>query len=288
MIEKLVLGTVQLGIPYGINNSSGKPDIVQATAILDTAKKAGITTLDTANAYGNATEVIGSYQRASDLKFKVISKFHSGSNSLDEDVKRELELLHAIQFEAYLFHSFHDFETVSDKTAHILSDLRSQKLINKIGVSIYSNEQFEMAIGSSLVELIQLPYNLLDNDSQRGDCIKKAKAAGKELHVRSVFLQGLFFMNTEQLPEKLKPLRSYLEEIKRIAAAENLVMQELALIYALQNRNIDKVLIGVDSVEQLNLNLAAAQKANLPDDLRERINAIHVAETELLSPVNWK
>ncbi len=288
MIDKLILGTVQLGIPYGINNTIGKPDLSQVKAILNLAKEKGIQTLDTAKAYGNASELIGNYQKEFNFFFKVISKFHIGNSKLEENCISELKALNIKQFEAYLFHSFYDFETASLEIINSLKHLKKTGLINKIGVSIYGNDQFEKAIDSEYIDIIQLPYNLLDNDYQRGRLIQKAKHNGKELHVRSVFLQGLFFMNLKTIPKNIEKLRPYLEKINNVALSEKLTQQELALFYVLKNPLIDKVLIGVDSFEHLQSNILALEKIKyVQEELIAKINNIKVIETDLLNPVNW-
>lgn len=288
MRNKLILGTVQLGLPYGINNLLGKPDRQEAMLILDDAKRAGIDTLDTAKAYGSSMELIGRYHRDSGFMFRVISKFHAGNAELEREIKNELSLLAIKHFEAYLFHSFQDFDAVSPATVKTILCLKQEGLIRKVGVSVYGNDQFEKAIHSSMADIIQLPYNLLDNDAQRGTLIKTAKSKGKELHVRSVFLQGLFFMEEERIPEKIRALKPYLKQIKELAEAERLTLQELALGYVLRNKAIDKVLIGVESAAQLKANLQAAERAAaLSDEAIQYINTIRVSETDLLSPVNW-
>jgi uncharacterized protein len=288
MINKLILGTVQLGIPYGINNSTGKPNEQEAETILASARDLRITTLDTAKAYGNSMEIIGNFHRKTNFTFKVVSKFHAGNVNLEKDLQTELSLLEIEKFEAYLFHSYSDFEGASDKLTGILADLKRKDFINKIGVSVYSNEQFKKAIESDSIDIIQLPYNLLDNYSQRGHLIELAKNAGKELHVRSVFLQGLFFMKEELIPKKIQKLKPYIRQIKELAHVHDFTLPELALAYVLQNKMIDKVLIGVESENQLRHNISLLNKTrSMTNELIAKIESINVKETELLSPVNW-
>ncbi|HWY34631.1 MAG TPA: aldo/keto reductase, partial [Nitrosopumilaceae archaeon] len=166
---------------------------------------------------------------------------------------------------------------------------KTKGLVKKIGVSVYGNEQFQEAARDERIDLIQFPYNLLDNFSQRGENIRKAKEAGKELHVRSVFLQGLFFMEESKIPEKIKPLKPWLKEIHEIAKEAEMSVQELAMSYVLQNSSIDKVLIGVDSQEQLESNIDIVTKMkNIPFKTLKQIDQLDVMEVELLSPVNWK
>lgn len=288
MIDKVVLGTVQLGMSYGINNTEGKPNEQDSLNILREAFAGGIRTLDTARAYGSALQVIGNYHKTSHETFKIINKFHANSTQLSRDVQVELDELQIRQFEAYLFHAFNDFRNATPHLMADLTDLKSRSLVSKIGVSVYDNEQFKLAIESDAIDLIQFPYNLFDNASKRGEMIREAKSKGKELHVRSVFLQGLFFMEETRLSEKMKVLGPYLNSIKLMAQKENIGMPELALSYVLNTEGIDKVLIGVDSLDQLRSNLSVIAKVTtLSKALKTSIDAIDVKETDLLSPVNW-
>jgi aryl-alcohol dehydrogenase-like predicted oxidoreductase len=116
--------------------------------------------------------------------------------------------------------------------------------------------------------------------------LEKAKLKGKEVHIRSVFLQGLFFMDFNNFPEKLAPLKPYIQKIKDFCSNESLSMQTLALSYALFNNNIDKVLIGVDNTSQLNKNIESILDHQKAFDFIN--NSVFVKETELLNPANWK
>lgn len=289
MIEKLILGTVQLGVPYGINNNKGKPLVEVAERILSKAEESGIETLDTARAYGNAMEIIGNYHLSNKYRFKIINKFHSNNDDLELTINNELENLNIERFEAYLFHSFADFERITSQTIITILELKRKKLILKIGVSVYGNDQLEKAIESDLVDVIQLPYNLLDNEYQRGKLIRLAKSRGKEIHVRSIFLQGLFFMKESSIPSKISPLMTYLKKLNDIANTEDLSLHQLALSYVFFKKYIDKILIGVETVEQLIVNIEMIynlKKINL--ESIKKIDNINVIETDLLSPINWK
>ena len=110
--------------------------------------------------------------------------------------------------------------------------------------------------------------------------MKDLHEKGVEIHVRSTFLQGLFFKNREALPEKLKPMKKYLLQLDDFSKKSGLSISEIALNYNLQNPYIDGVLIGVDNVEQLKMNLASVK--DTPIDIE-----IEVKEQELLNPVNW-
>ena len=106
------------------------------------------------------------------------------------------------------------------------------------------------------------------------------------IHTRSVFLQGLFFTDPENLPQKLSPLKIYLKQIRNIAEENEISLSALALQYVLTNSFIDGVLIGVDSTHQLQENISMS-KYFIDFSVLERISKIVVKESELLNPVNW-
>lgn len=289
-INKLVLGTVQFGLQYGINNQSGKPGREQVARILDTAWARGIRLLDTAEAYGDAQEVIGDYHHSSPNRFGVITKFGAGrgdlSSSLEERVEQDLETLRVSLLYSYMFHSFKDYDTCFARYEPALIRLKESGKIAKLGVSVYTNPEFEQVLDREEVDLVQLPFNLLDNQSQRAALITQAKQKGIEVHTRSAFLQGLFFKAPAGLPEKLQPLQGCLEEIRSLAERHGMSVADMALNYALQQPEIDRVLIGVDSEAQLDQNLASLHH-QLPAGLLGQIDRLHVKDTALLNPVNW-
>jgi aryl-alcohol dehydrogenase-like predicted oxidoreductase len=285
MVNKLILGTVQFGLNYGINNSNGQVSESEIKKILDFSNASGIEILDSADAYGTALEEIGNYHLTSNNKFKVINKFSSTEKSdisILEKVKNALHKTNLPNFEVYQFHKFEDAQ--NEQMLEAMSALKAQGLFKKIGVSVYTNEEVEKASLIKELDVIQLPYNLLDNSNQRKTSMAQAKASGKELHVRSVFLQGLFFKTT--LPPKLLPLEPYLEQIKSICSRYNLNINHLALAYALNSVLIDKVLIGVDSLQQLQNNVKYAQTP-IAQELIDLVDNIHVNQIHLLNPSNW-
>lgn len=286
-INKLILGTVQFGLNYGINNMKGKPSFDEVCTILDDAISSGITMLDTAPAYGDATKVIGRYHGSRETRFEIISKFHahnSGKN-IAEELIAELEILQVPSIEVYLFHSYADYYNNPSALSCLIQQKEEGK-IKKIGVSIYTNDQFKEIIKNRNVDLVQLPYNLLDNERQRGDLIRQAKDRGLMIHTRSAFLQGLLFMDPENLPNKLSPLQSYLKEIRNVAGEIEIPVGALALQYVLNNKLIDGVIIGVDTIEQLHENIRMSTHP-IDSSVLDRISRIMVKESELLNPVNW-
>ena len=289
MSSKLILGTVQFGLDYGVNNTAGKPSKENIKSILDSAYNSGIQLLDTAEAYGDSQNKIGEYHNNSTNKFNVITKFSSNTKGFSlniiERVCNNLKILDVDKLYCYMFHSFDDFNKYFEKYRKDLLILKRDGIINNIGVSLYANEELERVLKFDEITLVQLPFNLLDNNNKRGNILKKAKVKGIEIHTRSVFLQGLFFKNTSEFAVKIKPLEPYLNLLNDLCD-EDYKMNDLALNYVCNQKNIDKVLIGVDNVHQLESNILSAKKY-MKKELINNIEAIDVQETKLLNPSNW-
>tara|TARA_B100001173_G_C15926695_1_gene520918 strand:- start:121 stop:984 length:864 start_codon:yes stop_codon:yes gene_type:complete len=286
MLEKLILGTVQLGLNYGINNFEGKPSLEKSLDILNMAYENGIRILDTAEAYGNAHHLIRNYHKKKN-KFKIITKFpHDIKHNLIKiKVIEYLDLLCVKALDAIMFHSFDSFKS-NYNSLNVLNELKSDGLIKNIGVSVYTNSQLESLLIEDLITVVQLPFNMLDNFNVRGDLINKLKKKGKIIHTRSAFLQGLFFKKSSDDMSIVKALKSHLQKLKEITKKQGCSMEELALSYCIHQKNIDNVIIGVDSISQLNANIKACSY-EINKEALKCINNIHVKNLGLLNPSLW-
>lgn len=271
-LSKIAIGTVQFGLDYGISNKTGKPDIHKVKEILDFANENNITTLDTASAYGDSELVLGNYGVD---EFKVITKFlpQDIDKGLEYSFKQSLTKLKLKTIYGYLAHRV---DSIDDKTWSILKKFKSAGLVDKIGYSLQSLSEFQRANEKGYFpDLIQVPFNLLDNRF-KGLC-KKLKKQGVEIHTRSTFLQGLFFMNTEVM-------EGFEEVIPVISDLQNKYKGELAqhlLRYVLQQKFIDRVVIGVQSKEQLVQNISELE-------LNVRIKDLDLVFSEnILNPALW-
>ena len=285
--NKLILGTVQMGIPYGINNTSGKITFDDSIKILKKAYSSNINIIDTAEVYGNAHSIIGEYHKINPSnKFKIITKFpHSFTGSLKEKVNHYIKELYTDTLFAILFHSYSSYRD-NTHNIHELIQLKKDKLIEKIGVSVYTNEEIEEVIQDINIDIIQLPFNVFDNKNQRGDIIQKIKKTGKIIHTRSCFLQGLFFTSPQTKTPLTTQLKTELNKLRSISQSNGISIQQTALNYCLQEQLIDNVLIGVDSLDQLNHNIEFSSKTISPEIIEE-INSIKINNKNLLNPSLW-
>jgi uncharacterized protein len=285
---KLILGTVQMGLDYGINNNFGKISLEESHQILLKAHLYGIITLDTAEAYGNAHQVIGEFHRSNpNHKFNIVTKVpHTiDGHSIENKIKEYLIVLDVNCLEIVMFHSFDSFKN-NQVAVDSLLGLKSKGLIKQIGVSVYTNDQLEYLLDKDYITVVQLPFNLLDNYTIRGNLIELLKTKGKIIHTRSAFLQGLFFKKTNDENKIVQKLQSELEILNQIALKSNCSMEELALSYCLYQKNIDNVIIGVDSLNHLNTNINASSY-KIGDNTIRKINNIKIKDVDLLNPSLW-
>ncbi len=283
--KKFILGTVQLGINYGINNNEGKPSKEMAFSILNCAWKNGIEILDTADVYGDAQAVIGEYHLLTKNIFKINSKFKGNSLPVEVQIEKILNELNIPALNVYFYHSFHDFVN----SPNLMSDLvklKTEGKFKKIGLSVYENSELELAILNPHIDVIQLPFNLFDNINERGAMLKKAKKYNKMIQIRSVYLQGLFFKEISKLPVKLEPLAKHLTTIQRIATNNNISIEQLAIAYATMQEYIDEIIIGVENENQLIENVELFEN-RYDESIIDEINKINIEEKELLYPKNW-
>lgn len=275
-MNKLVLGTVQFGLQYGVN-SAGRPSEETVKNILSKAAKGGIITLDTSSAYGNSEEILGECTTPEE-GFKIVSKYPKGETPVGEMFNGSLNRLKVKGLYGYLLHHFEVYKN-NPKVWDEFVALKESGKVQKIGFSLYSPEELQFILDNkSPFDLIQVPFNIFDKKFL--PLMKEVHEKGVEVHVRSTFLQGLFFKDRETLPEKLRPLKRYLLELDDFSRQSGLSISEIALNYNLQNPYIDGVLIGVDNISQLQMNLASVKDTSID------VN-IEVKEKELLNPVNW-
>lgn len=281
---KLVLGTVQFGLRYGINNQSGVPDDNELSSIFKLAKSVGIEFLDTAQGYGNAEDRIGSL--ANDT-FRLITKFKKLDSPfpLLKELKCSLKKLNTNSIYGYMAHDGHALiENPTWWEGLLIS--KEQGLVKKIGYSLYTVNQLDALLSKQMIpDIIQLPYNIFDRRFE--SYFIELRRMGVEIHTRSVFLQGLYFMSPEGLPSKIKSLQPAIHELINISSEFEIPIGTIALNYVIQNPLIDKVVIGVDSEIQLKQNIEMLNQSELPSCLVNNINSICIDDKSLLNPVNW-
>lgn len=301
-LSRLTLGTVQLGMDYGISNAAGKPPSAVAKEILDCASEAGITTLDTSETYGSAEKEIGDYLATGKLKntpvivtkFKIPAQsFYSIESVRDQtfsSIHSSLGKLNLGRIPIFLFHKDKDqpLQDLIKPLLHVFTELKKKGLIDIAGISAYGPEDVDTVLKHDILEAVQIPINLFDQRLVNNNSLDQLKDKNKIVFARSIYLQGLFFMNPDELPVKLVAARQYLNRLGEIAKAAGLTIPQLAFAYVNNIRAITSIVFGAVSRKQVDENVALLQTASLQPVIAESIKqAFSDVPEYIITPGLW-
>lgn len=278
---KVALGTVQFGLDYGVTNQLGQVTIDEVKSILDFAKINGIDTLDTASRYGNSEQVLG---EAGVNGYQIITKTVSLKSDVNGVIKGFYQSLENLNQKAVDGLLIHDINEVNDKEFsglfERLDELKQQGLFKKIGFSTYVPEQVDFLLENFDFDIIQLPLNVFDNRLIQGGQLKALEDRNIEVHARSIFLQGVL-LNFDNLSGNFSTWKEPFDAYQAMVNDKGLSLLEYALNFVLNIKEIDKVLVGVNSEDQLK---------EIVDSVHSQkdISAYPINDINLLNPSLWK
>ncbi len=254
---KLGLGTVQLGLDYGISNKAGKTSEQEARKIFEIALENNLTTVDTANSYGQSEEIVGRYANGFDIITKLprVTSEHELKNqdlhAADTYFKTSLRRLNRASIYGLLLHDANDL--LAEGGSHLYELLAGYKrsgLVKKVGVSVYSLVQIQSIIKDYEIDLLQAPVNILDQRLCKG-ILRTLSQHGIEIHARSVFLQGLLLIEPASVDPFFEPIRPVMTALKSFVQNNGMSVRQAAIKFIQQIPEIDKMIIGVNNSEQL-------------------------------------
>lgn len=260
MLEKLGLGTVQFGQPYGISNRTGQVAAQEAARILTLAADNGIRLLDTAANYGEAEAVLG---RRDTRPFRIVTKTIGIHHGIEAIVTRARQSAAALKADTLLVHAASDLASPDGNALwRALLGLRDDGTFRKIGLSVYVAEDPASLAARYRPDVMQLPFSLLDQRLLDNGTLSALNGLGIEIHARSLFLQGLLFL--DEMPEKLKHAAPHLEMVKATLREATVSPLAAALGFVLTRPEIGFGLVGVTNAVELREIIAAA-RIPLPD-----------------------
>lgn len=283
---KLAIGTVQFGMKYGVANTETTVTENVVKAIINHAIKTNIDTLDTAAVYGSSEVVLGKLGVGD---FKLISKLPSYSNS---KVKASSWVMHFIEqslnnlccnsIHGLLLHQPLDLiGPHGNEIYRTLQHLKSKGIVKKIGISIYSPDDLD-SLSDFRFDIVQAPMNLIDRRLKHSGWLEKLKKRGTEVHIRSAFLQGLLLMPIDKRPNYFLPWKDILNEFDVWVASQNLTPLEACFGHLNTHSEIDRIIVGVNSVSQLKeVILASITPAILVPE------SIQTNDTDFINPSKW-
>lgn len=287
VVSKLVLGTAQFGFKYGVANQGGMISIDEGKKIFSCAVAANINTLDTAIAYGQSQYSLG---QLGVVGWNVISKLSKLPNEVkdvdgwvESQIVSALKILGINQLYGVLLHqSSHNSEAENLKLFNALQKLKDSSLIGKLGVSIYNPSELDSLFDKVNLDLVQAPFNIFDRRLLQSEWMTRMKNIGIEIHVRSVFLQGLLLMSASSRPAKFEQWKSLWRLWDDWLLNHGISAMEACIAYVCSQPEVDKVIIGVDNASQLQqiINAQHQKLSSAPDFSK-------FADEKLTNPSLW-
>jgi len=285
--NRIAIGTAQFGMNYGINNARGKIPYEEVVQILRYAKESGIDTLDTAYNYGDSEKVLGETINRNGFNFKVISKLPKDISLEDVNSSfcESLNRLKQSKIYGYLIHDFQSFKN-QEYILEALKKLKEQGKIEKIGFSLYYPSELDFLFEKKInVDIIQFPYSIFDQRFEQ--YFSRLKDMNVEIYVRSVFLQGLLLKQPEEMPSYFDKIKEKVIILNRIAENNNMSLSFLCLKFVLMTEFVDKVVIGVDNIENLKENLQAIEKG-IDLDCYNFLKSMKIEDEDIIIPYKWQ
>lgn len=285
--NKIALGTAQFGMDYGINNQRGKIPEKEVFDILFEASRSGIDTLDSAYAYGNSEAVIGNFIRESKKDLKIVSKSPKCEIEEMENIfYSSLKQLGINVFYGYIIHSFDHYRKYPE-IWNILERLKSNGKIEKIGFSLYFTSELDYILENNLnIDIIQVPYSIFDQRFE--PYFQELKNEDVEIHVRSVFLQGLVFINPDELDNYFTKIKEKLVNLNSMSIKQNIPIVALCLNFAVLNSFVDKVVVGVDSLNNLKEIISSMDYHRDVQNIISKLSVLKEEDENIILPFNWK
>jgi len=286
---KLALGTVQFGQSYGIANTEGQIDINAILSILKLAKENNVNTLDTAILYGNSEQRLG---ECGVEDWRIVTKLPpipKQCMNVEQWILEQVEgSLFRLNTNSILGLMLHSPLQLLEKNGSIvwgtLTELKSRGIIEKIGYSVYQPKELDLLWSEFRPDIIQAPYNILDRRLKSSGWLDKLVNNEIEVHVRSIFLQGLLLMSKENRPAKFDQWNKLWDLWDNWLQEQGVSAIEACLKFVLSEKGIDFSVIGIDSKKQFDeiLSVVRNQKSDflIPDILS-------ISDEKLINPGNW-
>lgn len=280
-ISEMTLGTVQLGLPYGINNQNGMPTFEEASAILSAAEELGITAFDTARAYGVSEEVLGRYFASAGGDRTIVTKVmfpNETSSEIIASMHRQVEdsrrKLGVGRIPFLMLHNEFGLLEHGSVITDALLEVKREGLVSGIGISFSDKSNMARILDNEIFDCIQIPQNIFDNKEMTDGTLAELSSRGIAVFIRSVYLQGLFFRDTETLPTRLAVAKPVLDRLHTLAEENSLSMSEMALSYIRDGEGISSLVLGCETVEQLRDSRRQFAAPTLSPALREELTAL--------------
>jgi aryl-alcohol dehydrogenase-like predicted oxidoreductase len=266
-VQKLGLGAAQFRFEQQAHPRARSPH-AEISDILAIAQRAGVGMLDAAVPYDSAEIVLGGAIPAGS-PFGVLvraARPERGPDHVEFEARASLRRLGLTSADAIIIQSAGDlFGRHGPELWDKLQDLKDQGLFARIGVAALACDDPVGIAKRFRPDIIQAPASILDQRLLANGALAEVAAMGVEVHLRSIFLQGLLFLPPDRMPAPLKGAASSLSRVRRMIAEGRSDPMQAALGFALARKEASAVIVGASTAQELSALVAAA--ASPPPDL---------------------
>lgn len=293
-LSRFMLGTVQLGLPYGVANQTGQPNYDLALRMIARAIEGGVNCFDTAAAYGTSEEVLGRALLELNVadQVTVVTKVlpcgkiptNEARALIHKSIDQSRRLLRLECLPIVLFH-----REIDAIHLPILKEFQDQKSVGQLGVSCdnFPGPAIQFAKDEQ-ISALQIPANIVDRRHQDSGLFHECQSQKVILFIRSAYLQGLLTMPENQIPEALSPIVPVRHALSDVAANAGISLSELALRSILSKPEVTSVVVGAETIEQIDQNLKMFERGPLDGELLKQIDALSFALPEkIITPSQW-
>ncbi len=281
MVSEISLGTVELGLAYGI--AAEKPDEAVAARVLNHALDCGIDFIDTARAYGDSESIIGRTLKGRRNEFFLATKVLLTGN-IEASVEESLRCLQTDCVDLLMVHSAPGDVIDAPPLLDALRKVRRSGKTRFLGASVYGEESALAAIACGVYDALQLAYSALDRRPEQ-QILPAAAGADIGIIARSVLLRGALTPRYKLLPDALAPLMRAVDEMLRVESEEG--VPELSYRYVLGHSHVHTALVGTADPSEVDAAVRYDARGPLSPAIRERLQAIFISDERLLNPGNW-
>ena len=299
-VSKVAFGCVEIGMPYGIGVRSANDMLSESDAVrlLQTALKAGINFFDTARAYGTSENIIGKAFKNCRSDVIIVTKCSHFLNTdgsvpayqqlkqiIESSLHQSLLALQTDYIDIYMLHNADANILHNEDVKTVFRDLKQSGVIRATGISTYTNEQTEMGIDAGVWDVIQVPFNMMDQ--RQSVLFDKAHNCGVGIVIRSVLLKGLLSDRGKNLHPALSAVEQHIGKYDSLATTLGLPLSVLATRFALSFPQVSAILVGIDKEEYLEQSLIAANGQYLNNELFTQAKALAYPDPVFLDLPKW-
>ena len=290
---RLGLGAAQFGVPYGATNRTGVPSLSVTSEILRAARRGQVNLIDTAANYGRSEEILGRLLPES-WPVRLVTKTESTGNEpiteavaarVRETALRSVERLGQRPLHGLLIHRGEEIlKPGGERLIRVLRNLKDEGTVEKIGASVYDGREIDAILERTRLDIVQLPYNLCDRRLDEGGQITRLKNANVEIHVRSIFLQGLLLASANQVPAHFSRLRPVLRRLGEAFGCGTIDRVAACLSAAARHPAFDALIVGVTTPKEISVLLQALGRAK---EITVESDDFQMDDPNILDPRTW-